>query len=111
MTIEQLDVVDIASVDPKSEKVVLTISDHLDWDDTTAHQLALQRKINKYLAFVESGEILARYPPAEGRAVVINIYMKYEPDRAGLQFLEKVRTTLLDAGFGFEYQVHSLEGE
>ena len=38
-------------------EVILTIRDHLDWPDSTAHQLLLHAKLNRYLAFVESGEI------------------------------------------------------
>lgn len=47
------------------------ISDHLDWDDELEHIHALQEKINAYLRFVESGEILGKYPQAAGKTPVI----------------------------------------
>ena len=53
--------------------VILTISDHLDWSDSSSHQLLLQVKMNRYLAFIESGEIEQSYPSAKGRAVVIEV--------------------------------------
>ena len=34
MSVEQLDVVDVVSIDKKTGHVILTISDHLDWSDT-----------------------------------------------------------------------------
>jgi hypothetical protein len=80
MSIEQLDVVDVVSIDKETGHVALTISDHLDWSDTIAHQTALQAKFNKYLAFIESGEILARYPEAQGRPVVIKVVFEYKPN-------------------------------
>jgi hypothetical protein len=61
MSVEQTDVVDIVSIERETGNVILTISDHLDWSDSVAHQSILQKKLNIYLAFVESGEILEQY--------------------------------------------------
>ena len=58
MSVEQPDVVDIISTDKQTGHVVLTISDHLDWSSSKQHQMILQAKFNRYLAFVESGELL-----------------------------------------------------
>jgi hypothetical protein len=57
VSVEQTDIIDIISTDRATGHVVLTISDHLDWSDSTAHQMLLQTKLNRYLAFVESDEI------------------------------------------------------
>ncbi len=73
MSIEQTDLVDIISIDRMTGEVILTISDHLDWSDCGAHLLLLQSKLNRYLAFVESGEILQSYPKA--KAI---IYLPYQ---------------------------------
>ena len=61
MTVEQTKILDIISIDPKANEVVMTISDYLDWEDKRAHLLLLQEKINSYLAFIENGEILNYY--------------------------------------------------
>src|SRR5690349_8719534 len=58
VSVEQPDFVDVISTDKQTGHVVLTISDHLDWSNSTNHQTILQAKLNRYLAFVESGEIL-----------------------------------------------------
>jgi hypothetical protein len=76
VSVEQLSVVDIISTDKESGAVILTISDHLDWSNTVAHQTTLQAKSKKYLAFLESGEILTRYPDAKNRHVVIKVVVK-----------------------------------
>ena len=105
MSIENLDIIDIISVDKMSGHVILTISDHLDWSDTRAHQSALQAKFNKYLAFIESGEILTRYPEAKGRAVAIKVAFKYEPDQEGWSFLSRARAVIESAGFSLRHEV------
>jgi len=95
-------VVDIVSIEP-SGSVVLTISDHLDWRDSISHQRVLQGKINRYLAFVESGEILDRYPQAAGRKVVIKVVMMHDPDVDGEHFFERARSALTQTGVQFRW--------
>ncbi len=107
MAVDQPKVIDFIGVDKTTGAVVLTISDHLDWEDTTAHQLILQEKVNSYLAFIESGEILESYPAAKGRSPVIKVVSKFTPDVSGDQFLRKVKSVVEGAGFGFEFQLFS----
>jgi hypothetical protein len=75
------------------------ISDHLDWSDSTAHQLLLQSKLNRYLAFVESGEILQSCPKAKDRLVALRVVFRFQPDEAGRAFLAKTRAIVESAGF------------
>jgi hypothetical protein len=104
MSVEHFDVVDIVSAD-KTGHVVLTIADHLDWSDSAAHQLTLQTKLNKYLAFVESGEILTRYPDAKNRPVIIKVVFKYEPDQEGWKFLAKAKEIVQSAGLDLRHEI------
>ena len=105
MAVEQADVVDIVSIDPKTGQVILTVSDHLDWSNTAHHQLILQTKLNKYLAFIESGEILQSYPDSQGRAITIKVIFKYKPDDEGEQFLERAGAVVQSAGFTLRHEV------
>jgi hypothetical protein len=105
VSVEQLDVVDIVSIDTSSGNVILTISDHLDWSDSLAHQTALQAKLNRYLAFVESGEIFSRYPDAKNRSIVIKIIFKFKPDLSGCQFLARAQDVIKSAGFELQQEV------
>lgn len=104
MSVEQLDVVDVISTD-KSGQVVLTISDHLDWSNSEEHQTILQAKLNKYLAFVESGELLTRYSDAKDRPVAIEVVFKYRPDQSGWNFLAKATAVIESAGFTLRHRV------
>jgi len=101
MAVDDPDVIDIISVAPGGS-VVLTISDHLDWIDSVGHQRILQAKINRYLAFVASGEILTSYPDAFGRPVVVEVVTQFEPDAQGRLFFQKVAAAIAQAGFAFE---------
>ena len=105
MSIEQPDVVDIIGTDRMSGKVVLTISDHLDWSDSVAHQLLLQAKLNRYVAFVESGEILESYPSAKDKSVVFAMVFRFLPDEGGRAFLAKIRPIIESAGFSLREEV------
>lgn len=102
MAIDDPGVVDIVSIEPAGS-VVLTVSDHLDWDNSTQHQLTLQEKLNRYLAVIESGEILESYPDAKGRPVMIEVVTQHDPDPAGIQFLEKAKMVIERAGFAFRH--------
>ncbi len=90
MSIEQRKVIDFVGVDEKANEVVLTISDHLDWDDPKSnHLFLLQDKINDYLAFIESGELLKKYPDSKGRNPVIQVYGQYPLNDVAKKFYEK----------------------
>ena len=105
MSVEDLNVVDITNIDKRTGNVVLSITDHLDWSDTVRHQIALQKKLNAYLAFVESGELLQRFPDARGRSVILNIVFKFKPDAEGLQFLERAKRVVESAGCEMAYEL------
>ena len=105
MAVDQSKVIDLIGVDIATGEVILTISDHLDWKDGQEHLLALQEKLNTYLAFVESGELVASYPDAKERAVVIKVLFKFRPDEMGLQFLAGVKEAIRSAGLSFRHEV------
>jgi hypothetical protein len=105
VSVENESVVDIISIDEKRSAVILTVSDHLDWSDTTQHQMLLQTKLNRYLAFVESGEMLERYPDGKGLPVRLKVVFKFKPDAGGLEFLSKAKQIVEAAGFTLETTV------
>lgn len=109
MSVTDPNVVDVIGVEVATGAVVLTISDHLDWEDPRRHELQLQDKLNTYLAFIESGEMVESYPDARGRAPVISVVMRVSPVESGELFLRKVEEAIRAAGIGFRSSV--LENE
>jgi hypothetical protein len=110
MSIEQTNVVDFISINPRHE-VVLTISDHLDWESDNKHLWLLQEKINAYLAFIESPQILEKYPDAKDRKAVISIRAMCEPNGDALKFLAETKGIIEKAGYGFKFEHVPLQEE
>jgi len=108
VSVEQTDAVDILGIDRETGHVVLTISDHLDWSDSAGHQTILQKKLNTYLAFVESGEILEQYPSAKNRPVAFRVVFQVPPDESGRAFVARAREVIESAGFTLRDEVHTV---
>jgi hypothetical protein len=107
MAVDDFKIIDILSTD-LSGNVILTISDHLDWVESAQHQATLQEKLNRYLAFVESCEILDSYPDAKGRRIVFRVVTQHEPDASGFEFLGQARKIIERAGFEFQHVTRSV---
>jgi len=102
MSINQTGTIDIISTNPDGE-VVLTISDHHSWLESWHLQL-LEDKINAYLQFIESGQILEDYPNSIEKKLVIEITMKYEPTTEATLFLYKAKQVIEIAGINFRWR-------
>ena len=88
--------IDFIGIDKLTGKVVLTISDHLGWEDELLHIYHLQEKVNAYIDFIESGEIYEAFPLAKGKSIVISIVFKFVISTNGIEFLKKVKGSLYD---------------
>ena len=110
MSVEETGVVDIVGIDRKTGHVVLTIADHLDWSNSTKHQATLQKKLNAYLAFVESGEIFHKYPDAKDRPVAFRVVFRVAPDAEGRAFLARARQVIESAGFSLWDELYTGAG-
>ena len=108
MPVQNFEIVDFASIDLNGN-AVLTISDDLIWDDKNEHLLALQKKINAYLGFIESGNLYQEYPKAKGKDIAIELVAKYEPNDNAIQFLDATKEILQSAGYGFIFRLLDTE--
>jgi hypothetical protein len=108
MSVDNPNIIDLVGID-QDGNVVLTISDHLEWDDNNEHLLVLQEKINAYIGSIESGDLIENYPDAKNRNILIRIELKYSPDKDGAEFLERVKEILGPAGFNFQYEKLDVE--
>jgi uncharacterized protein DUF6572 len=107
MSIEQTDTVDFVTLDESSGEALLTISDHLSWDENEgAHLDLLQRKLNAYLRFIESGELTRGFPHLKGKSVVINLVGKFPLSEQAEIFIGKASKAIRDAGFRLQFEVH-----
>ena len=107
MTIEQTGIVDILAIDKDTGNVRLVITDHRAWNvDAHEHLRLLQEKINTYLRFIESGEMLETRPDTRGRDVVIGIVGKHPLSQEAQEFLKTAQEVVEKAGFGLEFELY-----
>ncbi|MDE5459932.1 DUF6572 domain-containing protein [Bradyrhizobium sp. CSS354] len=102
MTVEKIEVVDFIGIDDPTGRAVLTISDHLPWEDVKSHLFILQEKLNAYLRFIECGEMTAKRPELAGRAIIISVFLKFPIPNEAEWFFAKTLAAIEAAGFGFE---------
>ena len=102
MAVDNKNVIDLVSINPEG-KSVLTISDHLEWNTKNDHLLILQDKINSYVDVLESGQIYDSYPEAKNKDFIIQLVMKYLPDKDGRKFLDIITRFLNDNDYEFNF--------
>lgn len=89
-----------------NSKIVLGIANHLPWEGKTEqgeHLLALQDKINTYVAFIESGEIYTEIPGALGKSPIIRVQGEYELSEQGEMFIDQATEMLRQANIELEF--------
>jgi hypothetical protein len=97
MSVEDKDKIDAISLSNDGKKVILTITYHLDWTEDSL--LKLQEKINTYLSFIESGEMLDAYLQSKDKFVAIEVVYNETLDESGLEFAEQATSVLENAGY------------
>ena len=104
MAVDRTDVVDAVGIDRTTDEAVLTIADQLDWSDIPTHRSLLQEKLNRYLGFIESGELLRGFPAAKNREVRIDIVFKDEPPSKIVADLERAAGQVGAAGIALTWR-------
>jgi hypothetical protein len=106
MSIEQSNIVDFVTLDETSGEALLTISDHLAWDENEGtHLELLQSKLNAYLRFIESGELVREFPHVRGRNVVIDLVGKFPLSEQAKILIGKASEAIRDAGFRLQFRI------
>jgi hypothetical protein len=98
MSLDKISVVDLIGVEIATGRVNLSVLDDWDWSDETAHILALQEKINSYIAFIEEKQYLESYPDAVGRSFTIKIIGRFPLPQIGLDFIELAKKFASEIG-------------
>ena len=104
MTVEDVNVVDAIGQDQLTGDTVLTIFDHLHWD-VVDHLSRLQSKLNTYLSFIESGEILDAYPESNLTSVRIELVHQHELSVEANAFLSEAKKLFSTLGISFSWRL------
>jgi hypothetical protein len=117
MSVLEEDKIDFLSMDPGRGCVVLTIADHLEWQDdgdldepedilVEEHEIILERKLETYFHFIESGQLLKAKPEYEGLPIVIQVKGMYPLNREAEEFYELARENAAEIGATLEFDYH-----
>jgi len=104
-TVNDTNKVDLIGIDKECNYVNLEIIDPLTWEQESEHLSLLQKKINLYLSFIESGDIYEVKPEAKDKKIFIQIVFEYELSNNAIKFLFTVANILYDAGYKFGYTI------
>ena len=105
MSVTQTDTIDHIGISPEQE-VVLTISDHLPWQEAD-HLALLETKLNSYLRFIANDQLLEVYPAAKDHSLVIQVVLQYEPPEQAVVVLSQVKEAMASQDIGFRWWVLS----
>lgn len=103
MSVVETDSIDAIGMEKEAQRVFLSIIDSLHWDDEDVHLFTLQEKINTYLYFIESGELLKVLPDSKGFDIAIELILKHIPSEQAVAFFDKTMQILLDKGIVFVF--------
>ncbi len=104
MGLDDIEVVDFVGLERDTGIVVLTIADAWDWSDETAHLVALQAKVYRYLDFIESGQLIETEPDAAGRPIRIDLLSRLPISSRGAEFVAFARDVAASEGVALEYR-------
>jgi hypothetical protein len=107
MEANTIDIVVPANGDGFAELIIV---DPLPWKiDEGDHLVALQSKINTYLAFVESGQLVEDFPQTKGRKIILKINALHPPSAEGEKFLSAVRPVIAQLKLELAFDLWSRE--
>jgi hypothetical protein len=105
MTVEDAGKIDFTAFKPDGDEMLLVISDHLGWDEFGGeHLLALQEKLNSYLAFIETGQLYRDVPKAVGRKIIIEVVGKSPLSEEAEKFYRLAGRAIENAGFSLRFR-------
>jgi hypothetical protein len=105
LSLYETNIVDAIGIDKEKNHVTLALIDSEGWVNEEYHLLLLQEKLNSYLSFIESGEIITSYKEAEGKDIEITIHFKNDIPQSCIVFLGSVKEIIDEAGFMFNYRI------
>ena len=98
--VENPKVLDLISVDPVSDKVVLTMIERRAWGASDRQFQEIEEKIDRYMGYALDGFLVQQYPQYEGKAVQIRLQCAEEPHGDAVLFVQAAARAAGDHGLG-----------
>src|SRR6185436_19218630 len=96
--VENPKVVDLISVDPASDKVVLTMIERRPWGAGPQQFQQIEEKINRYMGYALYGFLAEHHPEYEGKRVQIRLECAEEPHGDAVLFVKAAARAASDHG-------------
>jgi len=96
--VENARVVDLISVDPSSDQVVLTMIERRPWGADERQFQQIEEKINRYMGYALDGFLAEHYPEYEGKRVQIRLECAEEPHGEAVLFVKAASRAASDHG-------------
>jgi hypothetical protein len=100
VALEDSDTVDLITESGEGE-IVLVMSEVRPWDGSRERLEQLAAKVETYLAFVESGQLVEQHPEAEGRPLHIRLDTLERPDAEAANALTQIERMLAERSIRF----------
>ena len=94
MSVVDVDKIDGIAINNDEEKLMLLITDHLDWTNEYEHLIQVQDKINAYISFLESEQYKEVYPEQQISIYCIEIHFKYRLTANCLKLMDTINKQL-----------------
>ena len=102
MAVDEPNSIDFVST-AADRTVTLSVSDHLPWSAETEHLTQLEAKLNRYMDFINSGELVDKFPDTADHRPFIRIHFMHAPTPAAELFLVRASAAIEQEGVGFTY--------
>jgi len=99
--VENARVVDLISVDPSSDQVVLTMIERRPWGASDQQFTQIEEKINRYMGYVLEGFLAQHHPEYEGKRVQLRLECAEQPHGEAELFVEAATRAAADHGLDF----------
>ena len=96
--VENAKVVDLISVDPATDRVVLTMIERRPWGASPQQFQQIEEKINRYMGYALDGFLAEHYPHYEGKRVQLRLECAEEPHGDAVLFVKAATRAAEDHG-------------
>ena len=94
--------IDGIGISRDGSKLILLISDHLDWGNEYEHLIQLQNKMNSYIGFIEDQQYREIYPDKVFSLFCIEVHFMYELTTKCLKFINVISKQLADQNISID---------
>ncbi|SPB14936.1 hypothetical protein NOV72_02167 [Caballeronia novacaledonica] len=99
MSLRDVDAIDYIGVNILFKRVSVGLFDDLDWRDEKEHQDLLTKKIDRYIRYIRSGQLLLNYPKVRGYEIVFEYVATHPMTPAAVEFCKSRERVLTEAGY------------